>query len=65
MTRYRAYQVDTGGHIFAPAMIVEARTDAEAIVQAMQWVDAYDLEIWDEARRVGLIERGSDDRQFS
>lgn len=57
MTKYRAYQLDESGHVFAPATAYEARTDAEAIARAAQWASGYDLEIWDESRRVGLIKR--------
>lgn len=56
MPLYRIYQLDSG-HVFAPPKIVVANTDAEIVAQAMNWVDGYDLEIWDEARRVGLVER--------
>jgi hypothetical protein len=57
MPQYRAYSIDESGRVFAPPKIIEAGTGAEAIAQAMHWVDGHALEIWDEAQRIGLIER--------
>ena len=60
MPHYRLYPLDERGHVCDPPQIIEAKTDADAIAQAMQLVNGHDLEVWDMARRVGLIERQSD-----
>ena len=57
MPHYRLYPLDQGGHVCDPPNIIEADSDADAIAQAMQLVNGHDLEIWDQARRVGFIER--------
>ena len=59
MPNYRAFPLDTRGHVVAPPRIIEAETAAQAIVRAMQLVDGRDLEVWDAVRRVGLIRRRS------
>jgi hypothetical protein len=58
MRAYRIYQVDAAGHVVAPPKIVEADTDEEAVTQAAQWArdNAFAVEIWDEGRRVGLVD---------
>jgi hypothetical protein len=56
MPLYRIYQLDENGHVSDPPKIIEARTAAVAIAQAKQ-MDGYDLEIWNESRCVGKIER--------
>ncbi len=60
MPHYRLYPLDERGHVCDPPQIIEAKTDADAIAQAMQLANGHDLEVWDMARRVGLIERRSD-----
>lgn len=60
MPQYRLFPVDGRGHVCDPPMIITARTDTEAMTQAMQLADGCDLEVWDEARRVGVVERRRD-----
>lgn len=57
MSNYRAYPLDEDGHTFSGPKTFEAESDIEAIVLAMQLVDGYAMEVWDETRRVGVIER--------
>jgi hypothetical protein len=58
---YRAFEVDDGGHVSAPAKIIEARSDLQAIAMAMQFVNGKAMEVWDETRRVGIIEKREDE----
>ena len=55
MPSYRAYFVDVPGHIVRPPKVFEADDDAAALKQAQQFVDGYDVELWDHARMVALI----------
>ena len=57
MPPYRAFEIDDSGHVSATAKTIEAKSDIHAIVQAMQIADGKAMEIWDETRRVGLVER--------
>jgi hypothetical protein len=59
MPLYRAYELDEKGHVFGPPVIIAASNDTDALVRAKHLIDGRDLEIWDEARRVGLVERGA------
>jgi hypothetical protein len=60
MTQYRLYELDETGHSSDLPRIIEASNDVAAIAQAMLVVEGHDLEIWDEARCVGLIGRRPD-----
>jgi hypothetical protein len=62
MRTYRAYQIDSTGSVTGPPTIIEAASDAEAVLKAMQSLDGFDIEVWDEARRVGKIEHRRDQR---
>ncbi|SHN78104.1 hypothetical protein SAMN05444170_3579 [Bradyrhizobium erythrophlei] len=55
MPIYRAFPVDQAGHIFDEPHEFEAKTDIDAIAQAMQFAESYAVEVWDAGRRVGLI----------
>ena len=57
MPLYRAYELDEKGHVFGPPLIIVASNDTDALTYAKRLVNGHDLEIWDEARRVGLVER--------
>jgi hypothetical protein len=56
MPIFRAFPVDQAGHVEAASRQFEAKTDLEAVAQAMQFADSHAVEVWDEERRVGLIE---------
>lgn len=60
MPSYRAFEIDDSGQVSPKAKTIEANSDAHAIAQAMQVVTGKAMEIWDETRRVGLIERHED-----
>jgi hypothetical protein len=57
MPQYRLFPIDERGHVCDPPMIITARSDADALAQGIVLVDSNNLEVWNEARRVGLIER--------
>ena len=56
MPDYRIYKLIQGGHIAAPPVIITQPTDDDAIAQAKQLLDGYDLEIWDGARLIVSLE---------
>ena len=56
MTVYRVYVVDAGGHTSQPPQVIECNDDQEALKQARQLVDGKAVEVWNEAKRVGLLE---------
>lgn len=51
MPQYRIFRLEDG-HIRHASIIVECATDAEAILEAKQYVDGVDVELWDGPRRV-------------
>jgi hypothetical protein len=55
MPIYRAYKLDEKGHVFDPLVIIVASSDTDALTYAKRLVDSHDLEIWGEARRVGVV----------
>lgn len=55
MGRYDAYPRAPGGGVVALRMTFEARNDAVALAQAVQWADGRELEVWHEGKRVGSI----------
>ena len=57
MAIYRAFHVDEGEHICSPPREFQAETDFEAITRAMVFVDGHAMEVWDQERRIGLIQR--------
>jgi hypothetical protein len=58
MPQYRIYRVNERGYATPPPQIIEATDYAHAIAQAtLMAQEECDLEVWDEARRVGVIER--------
>jgi hypothetical protein len=56
MPTYRAFPVDQAGHIFAEPREFDAKNDLEAIAQATAFADSHAIEVWDQERRIGLIE---------
>lgn len=63
MPSYRAFEIDDNGHVSNTAKIIEAKSDVQAIVKAMQVVNGKAMELWDETRRVGVIERREVERK--
>jgi hypothetical protein len=55
MTAYRIYVVNPEGHVSDPPQIVECADDQEAVRQARQYLDTKPLEVWDGAKRVGIL----------
>jgi hypothetical protein len=51
---YRAYVLDDNGSI-VNVRELEAPDDSEAVEQARKYVDGYDLEVWQRARKVKLL----------
>jgi hypothetical protein len=65
MPQYRLFPVDERGHVCDPPLIITARTDADAIAHGIVVVDGRAIEVWDEVRRVGMIERRQDHKPLS
>jgi hypothetical protein len=59
MPTYGAYPRDEYGNVIALPMTFEATNDLVAIVQAMQWAEGCDLEVWYEGQRVGTVVRNN------
>jgi hypothetical protein len=55
MAVYRAYPLDARGHI-QKRIDFEAEDDAAALNHARQYVDGNDIEVWQQARKVGKLE---------
>ncbi|MBV9531347.1 MAG: hypothetical protein JO283_09815 [Bradyrhizobium sp.] len=53
-TNYRAYMLNDHGRIFTFAEL-EAQGDAEATWQAQHLRDGFDIEVWQERRRVAVL----------
>ena len=56
MPTYRAYLID-GDDRVASYKSIEAKTDAEALKAARQFVDGCDVEVWQLDRKIGRLER--------
>jgi hypothetical protein len=56
MATYRAYLID-GADRVALYKPIEAKTDAEALDAARQFVDGCDVEVWLLDRKIGRLER--------
>ncbi len=57
MQNYRLYFLDVGGHVFS-AEDQEARDDLAALEAARVRCKEHEIEIWQEARRVGRLKKG-------
>ena len=55
MPGYHAYIVGSDGHFFN-SVPLECADDAEAVEQAKQLVDGYDVELWQRDRRVATFQ---------
>ena len=55
MIAYRLYEIDEAGHVRGPPRIVRCKDDNSALSEAQQYVDGHAIEVWTEAKRVGLI----------
>jgi hypothetical protein len=56
MPTYRAYLIDENDRV-ASYKVVEADSDAEALLAARQFVDGCDVEVWHLDRKIGRLER--------
>jgi hypothetical protein len=56
MTRYRVHVVDYDGS-FINGVSLNCGDDATAIESAKKYVDGYDIEVWDDDRKVATIPR--------
>lgn len=65
MPLYRAYEINGDGHVVGPPLVIKLVNDAEAIAYAARLAGGYDMEIWEEGRRVGVIKRHLDDGYLS
>jgi hypothetical protein len=52
MPEYRLYQFTKDNHIRAAPIVLTFASDDEAVQQARQLVDGYDIEVWDGERMV-------------
>jgi hypothetical protein len=52
MQRYRAYHLDDNGHIVAPAIIISAHDDDDAVRQASAMASCFDVEVWHNQRLI-------------
>ena len=60
MTEYRLYGLTDDDHIVNPSELIECESDEEAIVAAHRLLDRHRAaEVWQGARHVCRIERGS------
>jgi hypothetical protein len=57
MPTYRLYFLDDGAHISRPPVILECADNEEAMVQARQYVDGKDIELWREGTLVAMFPR--------
>jgi hypothetical protein len=55
MPEYRAYLLDESDKISSAAIFIQEETDDAAIQAAKQYVDGYDIELWQDDRRVTRI----------
>jgi len=61
MVEYRIYSVGSDGH-FMKSECLECPSDADAIKQAGQSMDIYDVELWSGARVVARLNRHGPNR---
>lgn len=52
---YRAYLVDYRNEHIVNAYVLEAQDDGAAMLEALQYLDGYDIEVWDLSRPVGKL----------
>jgi hypothetical protein len=57
MPEYRIYRMTKGGDISGPADIVECADEAEALQKARQYIDGYDVELWEGSRLLCRLPR--------
>jgi hypothetical protein len=62
MSEYRLFFVTKDGHIERPSVVLTCNEDQEAILQAEQFKDNLDIEIWCGAAIIGRI-KSSDTAQ--
>ena len=54
MPTYRAYLIDEDNRV-ASYKPIEAKTDADALATARQFVDGCDVEVWQLDRKIGRL----------
>ena len=54
-TSYRIYTIGRGGHFLGAPEVVECTNDKEAVEKAMQVVNGFHAEIWDQRRFVARL----------
>jgi hypothetical protein len=55
MRTYRAYLVDYRNEHIVKAHVLEAQDDGAAMLEALQYLDGYGIEVWDFSRLVGKL----------
>jgi hypothetical protein len=55
MPEYRVYEIDKNDRVMAPAQLVTCENDEDAIRQVTPLVDAHDVELWQDRRKVCRI----------
>lgn len=65
MAAYRVFEVDSNGHVVKAARIIDCKDDEAAAAEARVFIDGYDIEIWDGARRVAKIESATKAKKAS
>jgi hypothetical protein len=58
MPVYRFYRITHDGHVDGPPIVWEGPADATALNEAKQYVDGFDIEVWQDARRVAYLTPG-------
>jgi hypothetical protein len=61
MQQYRAYHFDDEGHIVAPAIIISAPDDDDAVRQASATASCFDVEVWHNQRLIMRLSHTSSD----
>lgn len=56
MPTYRVFQLNDGGHVDAPATLIECDSDEQAIEQARQYLDGHAIELWEGKRQIKRFE---------
>jgi hypothetical protein len=62
MPHYRIYSLTKDGHIQSPPVTVDCDGDHAAIARAKALLDGFDLEVWEERRRVAVLKGGPHDQ---
>ena len=55
MPIYRLYRINEEGRIEEPPVLLQLATDEAALREAKRHVDGHNIEVWKDARLVGLV----------